>query len=105
MDISFYNIIKDKPDTIIKSAGVSLSIAIIAVPYIHFNLPGSEYVPAEWFGIMNLWLLIGGVIMIITLIKEKYRKVTAKCPECKNASLKEVANPKWECTICGWKQT
>ena len=105
MVFSFYDIIKDQSDTIVKSAGFSLSVAIIGVPYIHFNLPGSQYIPSEWFGFMNFWLLFGGVMMIISLIKEKFRKVTAKCPACKNTSLKEVTNPKWECTICGWKQT
>lgn len=104
LDPSFLDQMRDQSDTIFKSAGFSLSVAIIGVPYIQFGLPGSQFVPPSWFGFMNFWLLIGGITMLISLVRDKFRTVSAKCPKCGNA-IEEVKNPKWHCTICKWKQT
>ncbi|MGA7797750.1 MAG: hypothetical protein WB986_03890 [Methanoregula sp.] len=99
-----HDIARDKSDDIVKGADLSLSITIISVPYMYFQLPFYQMVPQGWYNYFYLWLLIGGILMICSLIKEQYYKVSLKCPKCKNATMKRVSDPKWECTFCGWKQ-
>jgi hypothetical protein len=99
---SLNNFIQDNTPDIFESAGISTSIAIIGVPYINFQLP--YYQMIQWtYVFLNGWLLLGGVLLIISFFANIFRTVRAKCPICHNA-LKEVSEPKWHCTVCDWKQ-